>query len=132
MIVALDPGKNIGVAFVNAQGKLVYRTILTLNELELLLIPAGVTVVVGDGTGTKEVQRVLRERALAFAVVDESGSSLEGRELYFREYPPRGLQRLLPPGMRTPLDLIDDYAAYALALRYLELQASKPKKRSGL
>lgn len=119
MIVALDPGKNIGVAFVNLGGRLIYRAVISLSELETLLIPAGVTVVVGDGTGSREVQRVLRQRALSFAVVDETGSSLEGRELYFRAHPPRGLQRLLPQGMRTPPELIDGYAAYALALRYL-------------
>jgi hypothetical protein len=30
--------------------------------------------------------------------------------------------RLLPKGLRVPPRLIDDYAAYALALRYLRLQ----------
>ncbi|ADI15582.1 hypothetical protein [Truepera radiovictrix] len=122
MIVALDPGRNIGVAFVNPLGRLVYRTIITLGDLETLLIPAGTTVVVGDGTGSEAVQRVLRARALSFALVDETGTSLEARALYFRDHPPRGVWRLLPKGLRVPPRLIDDYAAYALALRYLRLQ----------
>jgi RNase H-fold protein (predicted Holliday junction resolvase) len=122
MIVAFDPGKNIGVAFVNPYGRLVYRAIISLEELKTLVIPTGTTVIVGDGTGSRAVQEVLRARALSFAVVDETDTSLQARELYFRHHPPRGLRRLLPQGMRAPARPIDDYAAYALALRYLKLQ----------
>lgn len=119
MIVGIDPGRNIGIAFVNAEEKLIYRNIITLDELRTLPIPAGVTVVVGNGTGTDAVQGVLRERALTFAVVDEEGTTLEARGLYFQDHPPKGLLRLLPQGMRLPPRGVDDYAAYAIALHYL-------------
>jgi len=119
MVVALDPGRNLGVAFVDGVGQLVYRNVISLDALETLPIPNGATVVVGNGTGSRRVQAALRARALSFAVVDETGSSLEGRALYFRDHPPRGLMRLLPRGLWTPPRPIDDYAAYALARRYL-------------
>ena len=119
MIVGLDPGKNVGVAFVNDESELVYRNIVTLEALETLSLPRGATLVVGNGTGAEGVKGVLRERALSFAVVDEAGTTLEARALYFENHPPRGLLRLLPRGLRLPPKLLDDYAAYAIVLRYL-------------
>ena len=119
VIVGLDPGKNVGVAFVNKEGELVYRNIVTLDTLKTLHIPRGATLVVGNGTGAEGVKEILRARALSFAVVDETGTTLEARTLYFRDHPPKGLLRLLPKGLRSPPKLIDDYAAYAVVLRYL-------------
>ena len=119
MVVGLDPGQNIGVAFVNKQEKLVYRNIITLEELRRLELPPGVTIVVGNGTGSAKVQAVLRGRGKSFALIDERDTSLEGRDLYFEAHPPKGLFKLLPEGLRSPPHLIDDYAAYAIALRFL-------------
>ncbi len=119
MIVALDPGRNIGVAFVTAAGELGFHKVLTLAQLEGLELPGGAKVLVGDGTDSQAVQQLLQKRRIGYEVVDEWGSSLEARSLYFRDHPPRGLQRFLPAGMQTPPGLIDDYAAYALALSYL-------------
>ena len=118
-LVALDPGKNLGVAFVHADGKLGFHTVMTLEHLQTLDLPEQATVLVGDGTGSGAVQKVLQARNIAYEVVDEWGSSLAARDLYFRDRPPTGLQRFLPKGLRTPPELIDDYAAYALALAYL-------------
>lgn len=117
-IVALDPGRNIGVAFVSKDGALGFHAVLALAQLAGLEFPPA-TVLVGDGTGSDTVKNLLTKRGVRFEVVDEWGSSLTARKLYFRDRPPRGLRRLLPEGMRTPPGLIDDYAAYALALAYL-------------
>ena len=119
MVVGLDPGKNIGVAIVNSKEKLIYRNIITLEELRGLELPPGITIIVGNGTGSDKVQAVLRGRGKTFALIDETDTTLEGRELYFEANPPRGLLRLLPKGLRSPPRLIDDYAAYAIALRFL-------------
>ena len=118
-IVALDPGRNIGVAFVSADGALGFHDVLDLVQLKALEFPPTATVLVGDGTGSDTVKNLLTGRGIKFEVVDEWGSSLTARNLYFRDRPPRGLQRFLPQGLRTPPELIDDYAAYALALAYL-------------
>lgn len=125
VLVALDPGRNIGVAFVTAAGELGFHRVLTLAQLGALPLPAEVTILVGDGTGGAKVQDVLRRRGLSYEVVDERGSSLAARSLYFRDHPPKGWQRLLPPGLRTPPELIDDYAAYALALAYLARKSGR-------
>lgn len=113
------------MAFVSSGGKLAFHDVTTFSELEVLELPAGATVLVGDGTGSRAVQELLERRGLAYTVVDEWGSSLAARDLYFRDHPPRGLQRWLPQGMRTPPELIDDYAAYALALSYLAKSEGK-------
>ena len=118
-IVALDPGRNIGVAFVAEDGTLRFHTVMDLARLAELEFPLTATVLVGDGTGSDTVKRLLTQRGIRFEVVDEWGSSLTARKLYFRDQPPKGLRRLVPQGMRTPPGLIDDYAAYALALAYL-------------
>ena len=49
----------------------------------------------------------------------KKGRLSEARPLYFRDHPPKGLMRFLPRGLWSPPELIDDYAAYAIALRYL-------------
>lgn len=124
-LVALDPGKNIGVAFVSVDGTLGFHEVMTLAALETLDLPAGATILLGDGTGSRALQGLLERRGFACTVVNEWGSSLTARDLYFRDHPPKGLQRLLPKGMRTPPELIDDYAAYALALAYLARSAGR-------
>lgn len=119
MVVGIDPGRNVGVAFVQPNGRLERALILTLDQLAELAIPLDATLVVGGGTGSKLVQALLRRRGLAFVVLDERGTSLEARSLYFDDHPPRGLKRLIPKGLWWPPRPIDDYAAYAIALRYL-------------
>lgn len=119
MILGLDPGKNLGVALTDDAGRLEHATIITLPELAHLEIPESATVVVGRGTGSREVQAALCRRNRSFVLVDEENTSLEARTLYWRDHPPKGLLRLLPEGLRAPPRPIDDYAAYAIVLRYL-------------
>ncbi len=122
MFVGIDPGKNLGVAFVDEDGRLKQAEITELNKLRTMEFGAA-KIIVGDGTGSAEVQKVLLGRGLEFVVVDETATSIEARRLYFWANPPRGLLRLLPPGLRWPPRPVDDYAAYAIVLRY---QKKKP------
>ncbi len=124
MIIAFDPGRNIGVAHVGEDGRLLRREILDLGALKRLEYPPDATLVVGDGTGSRAVQDVLAKLELEVVVVNEEGTTLEARGLYFRDHPPRGLTRLLPRGLWSPPRPIDDYAAYAIALRYLQSKNS--------
>ncbi len=119
MVVAFDPGYRIGVAFVRDTGELVSRRIVTSEALAALELPESATFVVGDGTGSAAVVAALERRGIAALLQPEEGTSLIARELYFRDHPPTGLWRLVPKGLRSPPTAIDDYAAYAIALRYL-------------
>lgn len=118
MIIALDPGKNLGVAWVSSDSKLVRHEILDFAALQTLDF-ANAVIIVGDGTGSEAVRNILKTRGLNFVVVDEEGTTLEARGLYFRDNPPKGLLKFLPKGLWSPPRPIDDYAAYAIALRYL-------------
>lgn len=120
MIVAFDPGKNLGVAFVTEAGLLERGLVIEPAALAALELPDGATILVGDGTGSAAVIAALASRGLGAELVEEEGTSLEGRELYYAANPPRGLARFLPRGMLSPPVLVDDFAAYAIALRWLE------------
>jgi hypothetical protein len=120
IIIALDPGRNLGVAWVSQEARLLRHEIISLSDLHTLELDQA-TLLVGDGTGTEAVQTILKSRGLRFIVVDEKGTTLEARHLYFQDYPPKGLMRFLPRGLWSPPRPIDDYAAYAIALRYLQL-----------
>lgn len=119
MLIAFDPGRNLGVAIVSDDGRLLSGRVTNLADLPGLPLPEGATVLVGAGTGSGAVRTVLTERGFSPVSVDERSTTLEARELYFRDHPPRGLARLIPRGMRFPARDIDDYAAYAIALRWL-------------
>lgn len=119
-IVAFDPGRNIGVAYVDGHGRLLGRAIVDLGAVKSLELPPDAVVLIGGGTGSRALQEVFSRLGRAYQVVDEIGSSLEARALYFRDHPPKGLGKALPKGMRSPPVPIDDYAAYAIALRYLK------------
>lgn len=122
LVLAFDPGRNLGAAWVRGDGTLERLAVLAAGDLERLVFPPRVVVVVGNGTGSAAVVERLRRRGLEPVLVDEKDTTLIARQLYFRDHPPRGLARLLPPGMRAPPRPIDDYAAYVIALRWLETQ----------
>ncbi len=123
MIVAFDPGRNLGVAFVSHDGELLHGRVIAPDELAELVLPEGATLLVGNGTGARELLERLRSRGLDAELVPEAGTSLEARQLYFQANEPRWWARLVPSGMRIPAVPIDDYAAYAIALRWLRSTA---------
>jgi hypothetical protein len=85
-------------------------------------------LVVGSGTGSADVLRLIRA-ACSDAVcvtIEERDSTLQARQLYWEDTPPRGWQRLLPRGMLVPPRPVDDYAAVVLARRYLQRTAGAP------
>ena len=70
-------------------------------------------IVLGDRTGSA---RFRRELAQAFphvdiVAVDEHLSSVEARQRYWQENPPRGWRRFIPLGMQVPPEPFDDLVA---------------------
>ncbi len=132
-LLAIDPGRDkCGVAVVQTDGKVRYRAVVPTDDLPArarrLMEEYGVdTVVLGDRTAARRVERALRGAGLAahLTVVDEHRSTEEGRRRYFQENPRRGWRRLLPVSMQTPPRPYDDYVAVVLAERYLRGRAEK-------
>lgn len=75
-------------------------------------------VAVGGGTSSREFIAAL---PFPYEIVKEYGTTLEARKIYWTLHPPRGLARLVPLSLRTPKRAVDDLAAYAIALRAIQL-----------
>lgn len=144
MILGIDPGKDkIGWAFADSKGALLFSGIVNKEELssfwevfmqkqwhnllpwlkerekEPLLSESELTIVVGNGTTCKEVLLFLKERGLDAQVVEEYGTTLEARKVYWRLHPPQGVWKFIPKSLRVPNRDVDDLAAFVIIRRYL-------------
>lgn len=126
-VVAVDPGRGkCGVAAVSARGEVLSRAVVETDRVGLtaaaLAHSYGASVIVlGGRTGARRAWELIHAAApaLSIAEVEEHMTSLEARERYWEENRPGCLMRLLPRGMRVPPEAVDDWAAVALAERYL-------------
>ena len=118
-MLGVDPGLRIGLAWVASDGRLLRVAVVDASELERLEVPAGATIALGDGTGSPAVRARLAATGHPVDLVDERATSEEGRLLYWRDQPAHGWRRLVPVGFRPPPEMLDGYAAYAIALRWL-------------
>lgn len=119
VVVGVDPGRNVGLAWVDARGGLLRAEVVDEDALARLAVADGVAVALGSGTGSRAARARLEAAGLTVELVDERATTEEGRRLYWRCHPARGWQRWLPVGLRPPPAAIDAYAAYAIALRWL-------------
>jgi RNase H-fold protein (predicted Holliday junction resolvase) len=124
--LGFDPGRDkCGVAVVDS-GKLQFRAVIPSDEvpgeLERLrrLYPLK-ALILGNQTTSRQWQERLAALAPGLPIypVDERNSTQEAKEKYWRFYPPKGLTRLLPAGLRTPPRPVDDIVALVLIERFL-------------
>lgn len=130
MILGFDPGRDkCGVAVMGKNQKVIYHQVVPSSEAIATIQQLSEqftieTIVMGDQTTAKSwKQKISGELSAAVPIilVDERYSSLEARDRYWQMYPPQGLQRLIPQGMRQPPRPIDDIVAILLIERYLKL-----------
>ncbi|MEO0013906.1 MAG: hypothetical protein RLZZ535_2295 [Cyanobacteriota bacterium] len=127
-ILGLDPGRDkCGIAVVNNQQAVIYHQVIDSTKAiatikQLVHKYAIDLIVMGDGTTSKAWQQQLESNLLNLPVitVNETNSTLEARDRYWVMYPPQGLQRLIPQGLRTPPRPVDDLVAIILIERYLK------------
>ena len=144
LILAFDPGRDkIGFALVNFDGELIFSGIIPsdkkeiffdslLNEksIEEFLIekfsesfnffPFIKFIVIGNGTKSKDFYNYVKNTLpLEIKIVDEKNTTLEARKLYWKIHEPKFFQKILPEGLRVPKRILDDLAAWAIALRQL-------------
>ena len=129
MILGFDPGRDkCGVAVMGEDLQLHYHEVLAsdsaLAKIVSLQQQFSIEIIVmGDQTTSKQWRKKLAEQlpsSVNISMVDERYSSLEARDRYWEMYPPQGLQRLIPQGMRLPPRPIDDLVAILLIERYLQ------------
>ena len=127
-ILAVDPGRDkCGLAVTDENGALLWCLVSpraqTLDAIQQAVEQWSVTqFVVGDSTASGELCEAVGSRwpQIQLQVVDETGSTLEARGLYWQEKPPRGWRRLTPLSLQVPPEPIDDFAALVLARRFLQ------------
>jgi RNase H-fold protein (predicted Holliday junction resolvase) len=127
-ILGLDPGRDkCGVAVMDSNQEVVYHQVI--DSAKAIAISQQLTqtyaidlIVMGDGTTSQAWQQKIKSNLLTVAVttINETNSTLEARDRYWTMYPPQGLQRLIPKGLRTPPRPVDDIVAIILIERYLE------------
>lgn len=133
----LDPGRHkIGVAF-SEDGELLFSAIIPKKnesilpialkdkewdlfspwkkegDLSLLRSMELEKIFIGNGTSSEDLCKILKE-VCEIELTDEYGTTLKGRELYWKLHPPKGLWKLVPLSLRTPPRDIDDLAAWAI------------------
>lgn len=132
LLVGFDPGQHkCGLAVMSVartihlhQVVMAERAISTLNQLRQAY-PLTLMVMGNQTTSAQWQQRLTKELSppLPIVTVDERYSTLEARDRYWQLFPPRGLARLIPKGMRVPKGAIDDIVAIILIERYLEIRS---------
>jgi len=136
LVLAIDPGTaKCGIAVVTREGRaprVLHREIAETSALPariaalLPLYPALDAVLIGNATNGARLTRELRTilpADLPLHAVPEAYTSQRARDRYRLEHPPRGLQRLVPVGLRTPPLPYDDYVAVILAEDWLTQNA---------
>ncbi|MBW4659272.1 MAG: Holliday junction resolvase RuvX [Drouetiella hepatica Uher 2000/2452] len=128
MILGFDPGRQkCGLAVMGVDRNLYYHEVIAAHEAIATIqslrqkFPIS-TLVVGDQTSAKEWKQKLSSdlpQPPRIILVDERHSTLEARDRYWQMYPPKGLSRLIPEGMRGIPRPIDDIVAILLIERYL-------------
>ncbi|MFO5528082.1 MAG: pre-16S rRNA-processing nuclease YqgF [Cuspidothrix sp.] len=128
VILGFDPGRDkcgIGVMGLNRQ--LLYHEVVLANEAianiekQLQQFPVSL-MVMGDQTTAKQWKQRLHQelnQPINIILVDERYTTLEARDRYWEMYPPQGITKILPKGMRQPPRPIDDIVAILLIERYL-------------
>ncbi|MBD2337313.1 pre-16S rRNA-processing nuclease YqgF [Calothrix sp. FACHB-156] len=128
VILGFDPGRDkCGLAVIGLDRQLHYHQVVSANNaiatIETLRQKYPISLMVmGDQTTAKQWKKRLKQELveqLNIVLVDERYTTLEARDRYWQMYPPKGLTKLLPPGMRQPPRPIDDIVAILLIERYL-------------
>jgi RNase H-fold protein (predicted Holliday junction resolvase) len=130
MILGFDPGKDkCGVAIVEGENLIYHRVVVSemaIATLQKLIQEYPIdSIVMGNLTTSKLWQQKLAAdltEGIAIVPVNEHNSTVEARIRYWQMYPPQGLQKLIPEGMRLPPRAIDDIVAIILVERYQKRQ----------
>ena len=138
ILCGIDPGREkMGVALAE-DGALLFSAILSLNQLPLLCAALGdgrwdafvpterregfsegkpEITFLGNGTASAFAAEELKKNGVDYCLIDESGTTLEARTLYWQLHPPQGLWSFFPLSLRVPPRPLDDLAAWAILKR---------------
>lgn len=127
MILGFDPGRDkCGMAVMASNRQIQFQQVVesskAISTVERLCQQLPIELIVmGNQTTSKSWQQKIATNltiSTPVVTVDERNSSLEARDRYWQMYPPQGLTRLIPQGMRIPPRPVDDIVAILLIERY--------------
>lgn len=125
--VGIDPGRTkCGVAIVYEDGERIDIRVLPTAQVGACLAEEALGgdlagICVGHATTSNAIVELCRASfpGIPIAVIDESRTTLEARQRYYQDHPPRGLLRLIPRGLLVPAPPLDGYAALLIVERFL-------------
>lgn len=132
MILGFDPGRDkCGLAIMNNNKEILYNEVVISDNAitiitQLINKYKPLKLVMGNQTTSKQWQTKLKDKlklSIDILLVDEKNSTLEAKARYWQIYPPKGLTRLIPLGLRIPPRPVDDIVAIILIERYLHNEA---------
>ncbi len=126
-VLAVDPGSaKCGIAVLDTDAQILHLDIVPTAMIgETVNVVAEVHkaahILLGTGTCSEAVldQILLFSLSADVTPVPEANTTLLARKLYWQHNPPGCLMALVPTGMRIPPRPVDDYAAVAIARRFL-------------
>lgn len=126
--LGIDPGKDkCGIALVKSEKNILLLDIVNTKRVDTYLKELYHKydidiVILGSGTFSKEIRKIVEENILAeIAIVDEKNTTIEAAKKYREEYPLKGYKKILSKFVSwKPAENIDDYAALMIIKRYLE------------
>ncbi len=127
-ILAIDPGKyQSGLAVLLDDKAVLERRVVKTIELpesvsEMCYKYQVPIIIIGSGGPGKSIEKKIAASNVRSSImfVNEKGSTMEARKLYWKENSPKGFMRFLPAGLRVPPEPYDDYAAVIIGRRYLD------------
>ncbi|HAC63484.1 MAG TPA: resolvase [Cyanothece sp. UBA12306] len=128
IILGFDPGRDkCGIAVRQKNGQICHHEVVSsqtvISTIESLINQYSIDLLImGNQTTAKQWKQSLETQlssSISIIMIDERNSSLEARDRYWEMYPPKGITRLIPQGMRVPPRPIDDIVAILLIERYL-------------
>jgi len=131
--LGFDPGRDkCGVAAVTGDRRVLSHEVVpasgAITVLAAWLRAYGcTTLVLGDRTSSRAWRQRLEvdlTPSPTIVLVDEHNTTLLARDRYWQMYPPHGLQRFIPQGLREPPRPLDDIAAILLVERYFDAIAA--------
>jgi len=131
LMAGLDPGRSkCGLVLADTQDQQIHQAAIlspsqALNWVRHWHTQGLRTLVMGNGTGSKPWQSRLADLDLTLELVDERGTTLAARQRYWELFPPRGVAKLIPLGLRMPPRELDDLAAQLLLERQLGHQLQR-------
>ncbi len=128
MILGFDPGRDkCGLAILNNNKQILYNEVVPSEEAiavitKLINEYKPFKLIMGNQTTSKQWEKQLKDNlklSVETILVDERNSTVEAKQRYWKMYPPQGLTRLIPQGLRIPPRPVDDIVAIILIERYL-------------